>query len=72
MLRAEEDPALTKEDVVLLQALATDDTLDVIARRLDVSVRTLRRHSRSLYDRLGVTGRVEAAVWAACRGHVTR
>ncbi|AXV07802.1 hypothetical protein DVS28_a3126 [Euzebya pacifica] len=72
MSRADEDPELTREDIVLLQAMSTDDTLEAIARRLDTSVRTLRRRSRSLHDRIGVSGRVEAAVWAACRGLVSR
>ena|GEM_PF-3562608 len=58
---------LDPDDVALLRALATDDPLDVIARRLSVSERTLRRRARALYDHLGVTGRVAAALWAERR-----
>lgn len=55
---------LDPDDVALLRALATDDPLDAVARRLGMSERTLRRRARALYDRLGVNGRVEAALWA--------
>ena len=64
-------PRLDADDVRLLRELSSDDPLDVVARRLGVSSRTLRRRSRDLYDRLGVAGRVEAAVWAAHRGLIS-
>lgn len=59
---------LTPRDVALLRCLATEKPMEVIARQTGTSERTLRRRSRALFDKLGVGGRVEAAVWAAQRG----
>jgi DNA-binding NarL/FixJ family response regulator len=55
-------------EVQLLRLLSTEAPMESIARSLDVSERTLRRRSRALFDKLGVAGRMEAAVWATRHG----
>ena len=60
--------ALTPAEVELLRLLATEKPMDAVARTLDISERTLRRHSRALFDKIGVAGRIEAAVWATRNG----
>ena len=42
--------------------------VDSVARRLDLSERTVRRRTRAACDRLGFGTAVEAIVWAARRG----
>lgn len=39
-----------------------------IARLLGMSLWTVNAHLKSIYTKLGVSGRVEAAVWAAKQG----
>ena len=36
-----------------------------IARRLDIAERTVKAHLTSVYQRLGVTDRTQAALWAS-------
>lgn len=59
---------LDSDEVQLLRLLATEIPVESLARTLDMSERTVRRRSRALYDKLGVAGRVEAAVWATRHG----
>ena len=40
----------------------------LIARRLEISEKTVKTHLTSIYRRIGVTSRTEAAVWAQGRG----
>lgn len=61
-------PDLSEDDVALLALLARGLSLDAVARRLDTSERTVRRRTRTICDRLGVTTPIEAVVWAARRG----
>jgi DNA-binding NarL/FixJ family response regulator len=42
--------------------------IEAVARRLDLSERTVRRRTRAACDRLGVGTAIEAVVWAAHRG----
>jgi DNA-binding NarL/FixJ family response regulator len=60
--------ALSREEVHLLRLLAEGLPVDAIARRLELSDRTVRRRTRAICDRLGVTAPVQAIVWAAHRG----
>lgn len=61
------EPRLSDEEVYVLALLATGVTLDVAARRVDLSERTLRRRVRAVCDRIGVDTPIEAVVWAAKR-----
>ncbi|TWD80834.1 regulatory LuxR family protein [Kribbella amoyensis] len=61
---------ISHEDLQLLRLLATGLPMDAVARRLDLSERTVRRRVRATCDRLGVGTAIEAIVWAAHRGLV--
>jgi DNA-binding NarL/FixJ family response regulator len=61
-------PRLTDDDLELLRLLAEGLALDAVARRLQLSDRTVRRRTRAICDRLGVTAPIQAVVWAARRG----
>ena len=61
---------LREEDVLLLRHLATGAPTEVIARRLGVSERTVRRRVRDICERLDLDTAVEAVAWAAHRGFV--
>lgn len=52
----------------LLALLSEGLPTSAVARRLGVSERTVRRQIRDLCDRIGVSSRVEAIVWATRRG----
>lgn len=56
------------EELQLLRLLAEGLPADVVARRLAISPRTLRRRTRDVCDRIGVDTTVEALVWAARSG----
>lgn len=58
---------LRTAEVRLLSALATGVPLAVVADRLGMSERTVRRHIRTLCDEIGVRTAIEAIVWAARR-----
>jgi DNA-binding NarL/FixJ family response regulator len=59
---------LDDDDLRLLRLLAEGLPLDVVARRLEMSERTLRRRIRAICDRLGVPATITAVAWAARRG----
>ena len=44
---------MSLEDLEVLRLLATGLSLESVARRLDLSERTVRRRTRALCDRLG-------------------
>jgi len=58
---------LSSDDVALLALLASGLPMEAVARRLALSERTVRRRTRIVCDRLGVTTTVEAVAWAARR-----
>jgi DNA-binding NarL/FixJ family response regulator len=60
-------PDLSNDDVALLALLARGLSLEAVARRLEMSERTVRRRTRTICDRLGVSTPIEAVVWAARR-----
>jgi DNA-binding NarL/FixJ family response regulator len=61
---------ISHNDLQLLRLLATGLPVESVARRLDLSERTVRRRTRAACDRLGFGTAVEAIVWAARRGLV--
>lgn len=61
-------PLLSRDDLALLRLLAQGLPLDVVARHMRTSDRTVRRRAKGICDRLGVGAPIEAVVWAAKRG----
>lgn len=59
---------ISQEDLELVRLLAAGLSLESVARRLNLSERTVRRRLRALCDRLGLGTPIEVAVWAALRG----
>jgi len=66
--RAVVRPVLNHEDVELLRLLSEGLPTDAVARRLELSERTVRRRMRAICDRLGLSAPIQAIVWAARRG----
>lgn len=61
---------LSREDVEILSMLAEGMPLAIVARRLHMSERSVRRRVRTVCDHLGVRTSIQAVVWAARRGLV--
>jgi DNA-binding NarL/FixJ family response regulator len=61
---------LSREDVELLQLLASGLPLEAVARRVNTSERTVRRRVKAICDRLGFTTSIQAVAWAARQGLV--
>jgi DNA-binding NarL/FixJ family response regulator len=61
---------LEREELDLLALFAEGLSVETIARRLDLSDRTVRRRLRSICDRLDCATPIQAVVWAARRGLV--
>lgn len=62
---------LTQREVEVLQLLADGMSNRDIAQSLFLSVRTVEAHLRSLYRKLAVSSRTEAALWAVRNGHAS-
>jgi DNA-binding NarL/FixJ family response regulator len=60
--------ALDAEEMELVRLLAEGLVLDAVARRLQVSERTVRRRIRALCDRFGVDTPVQVVVILARNG----
>lgn len=65
--RRSTEPRLTRDEISLLDTVASGVPLDVAARQLGISPRTLRRRVRAICDRIGVNTTIEAVVWAVKR-----
>jgi len=59
---------LTGRELVVLDNLGVDITLEQIAAKLWVSRNTVKSQVRSLYRKIGVSTRVEAVAWAEASG----
>lgn len=57
-------PSLTPRESQILRLIAEGGTNGEIGRRLGISEKTVKAHCSSLFRRLGVTDRTQAAVWA--------
>jgi DNA-binding NarL/FixJ family response regulator len=61
------DPLLTPREDEVLSLLAEGLPNKLIARRLDISEKTVKAHLTSIFHRIGVTDRTQAALWATRR-----
>ena len=59
---------LTERELEVVRLLADGRTNKEIARRLDVTEKTVEFHVSKVLKKLGATSRLEAAVWAKGRG----
>ena len=55
--------ALSQRDREVLQRIAAGDSNKMIARALDLSPRTVKRHVANILDKLGARSRSQAAAW---------
>ncbi len=56
--------SLTPRELEILQLIVDGHTNQQIARTLGISEKTVKTHCSRLFQRLGVTDRTQAAVWA--------
>lgn len=61
-------PQLTAREVEVLTLVRDGLANKQIARRLDISERTVKAHLTSAFARIGVTDRTQAALWAVRNG----
>jgi DNA-binding NarL/FixJ family response regulator len=61
---------LTEREEEVLRLVGAGMPNKVIARRLGISEKTVKAHLTSVFNRLGVTDRTQAALWAQRRGLV--
>jgi LuxR family transcriptional regulator, maltose regulon positive regulatory protein len=64
------DEPLSERELEVLRLIAAGFANKQIARRLDVSVNTVKTHARNVYAKLGVSSRTQAAARARERGLV--
>lgn len=57
--------ALTKRDIELLNGMAKGQSFVAIGKELGYEPGTLRVYAHHLYQKIGVEGQVQAAVWAS-------
>jgi DNA-binding NarL/FixJ family response regulator len=62
------DPGLTAREEEVLALLAEGLPNKLIARRLAISERTVKGHLTHVFERIGVTDRTQAALWAREHG----
>ncbi len=58
---------LSPRECEVLQRIAAGDSNKMIARTLDLSPHTVKRHVANLLDKLGVASRGQAAAWYLAR-----
>lgn len=64
----EEIPALTPQEVRILQLITEGLNNGTIAEILSLSPNTVKSHVRNIFIKLGVSDRTQAAIWAIRRG----
>ena len=57
------DEGLSAREREVLQCLAAGDSNKVIARTLDISPHTVKRHVANILDKLALSSRGQAAAW---------
>jgi DNA-binding NarL/FixJ family response regulator len=63
-----DDVRLSPQELHILSLFAAGLPLHAVARRTELSSRTVRRRTRGVCDRLGAGTLIEAVAWAARRG----
>ncbi|MDZ5661542.1 helix-turn-helix domain-containing protein [Nocardioides sp. S-58] len=66
-MNATDEPVLSEDELAVLRLMAEGQTVEAVARRLEVSERTVRRKARAVCATVGVDTPVEAIVWAVRR-----
>jgi DNA-binding NarL/FixJ family response regulator len=64
----QEAPALSDREREVLACVAQGLSNKLIARRLEISEKTVKAHLTSIFQRIGVTDRTQAALWAQRHG----
>ena len=64
----DEIPALTPQEVRVLQLITEGLDNGTIAEILSLSPNTVKSHVRNIFSKLGVSDRTQAAIWAIRRG----
>ena len=54
---------LSRREHQVLKLIAAGDSNKMIARRLNISLHTVKRHVANILAKLGVTSRLQAAAW---------
>jgi DNA-binding NarL/FixJ family response regulator len=62
-----DEPQLTPREDEVLSLVAEGLPNKLIARRLEISEKTVKAHLTSIFQRIGVTDRTQAALWAERR-----
>lgn len=62
----------TARELEVLRELTSGDTDDIIAKRLDISIHTVKKHIKSMLQKTGFTSRTQLAVMARESGLVIR
>ena len=62
------DRGLTERELDVLGLVRAGLSNKLIARRLEISEKTVKAHLTSIFQRIGVTDRTQAALWAERRG----
>ncbi|MBS1881155.1 MAG: response regulator transcription factor [Actinobacteria bacterium] len=65
---AERDAGLTEREREVLELVAEGMPNKLIARRLEISEKTVKAHLTRVFERIGVTDRTQAALWARRHG----
>lgn len=63
-----EDFGLTDRELIILRSIVAGKTNQNIALALEVSEKTVEKYLAKLYEKLGVSSRVETAVWTVRNG----
>ena len=68
LAEGESEIALTARELEVLALLAEGASNKLIARRLEISEKTVKSHLTRIFRELGVTDRTQAALWAERHG----